>query len=55
MDGAGFRRLRIGIDRPANQNDVADYVLSTFKPDEKKLLAEQEEKIQSLINEFLLK
>ena len=55
IDGAGFRRLRIGIDRPANQNDVADYVLSTFKPDEKKLLTEQEEKIQSLINEFLLK
>lgn len=50
-----FWRLRIGVDRPANQNDVADYVLSTFKPEEKELLAEQEEKIQWLINEFLLK
>ena len=50
-----FWRLRIGVDRPANQNDVADYVLSTFKPEEKELLAEQEAKIGSLINEFLIK
>lgn len=50
-----FRRLRIWIDRPTTKEEVADYVLSPFKPDEKKLLAEQEEKIEILINEFLNK
>jgi len=48
-----FWRLRVGVDRPANQDDVADYVLSTFTPEQKKLLAEQEANIEKLINEFL--
>jgi PTH1 family peptidyl-tRNA hydrolase len=29
-----FRRLRIGIGRPTDATDPADYVLATFRPDE---------------------
>ena len=29
--GANFLRLRFGIDRPANQQDVPDYVLAKFR------------------------
>src|SRR5947209_20631105 len=31
----GFQRLRIGIGRPPDGLDAADYVLATFKPDER--------------------
>ena len=51
--GKDFWRLRIGVDRPATKEQVVDYVLSTFKPEEKKLLVEQEANIEKLINEFL--
>lgn len=50
-----FWRLRIGVNRPTTKEEVVDYVLSTFKPEEKKFLAEQEAKIENLINEFLSK
>lgn len=50
-----FNRIRIGVWRPANSNMVADYVLSTFKPEEKKVLDEEYEEIQSFINDFLNK
>jgi PTH1 family peptidyl-tRNA hydrolase len=30
-----FRRLRIGIGRPPGNQDPADYVLATFRPDER--------------------
>jgi PTH1 family peptidyl-tRNA hydrolase len=30
-----FRRLRIGIGRPPGSMDPADYVLATFRPDER--------------------
>jgi PTH1 family peptidyl-tRNA hydrolase len=30
-----FRRLRIGIGRPPGAMDAAEYVLATFKPDER--------------------
>ena len=32
--------MRIGVDRPSNQDQVADYVLSNFKKEEKKLTIE---------------
>lgn len=33
--GDGFWRLRFGIDRPVDRDDVADYVLAQFSPDER--------------------
>ncbi|MBU0627038.1 hypothetical protein KKG31_03470 [Patescibacteria group bacterium] len=48
-----FNRLRIGVNRPTNQGDVSDYVLSTFRPEEKKLIEDQQSTIENIINEFL--
>lgn len=40
--GPGFARYRIGVGaKPAKEMDLADYVLSQFKPDEIKLLEAQ--------------
>ena len=50
-----FYRLRIGVDRPVNQNDVADYVLSTFKKEEKALIDDKMSEIGEYIQEFLSK
>ena len=33
-----FRRLRIGIGRPPGNMDAADYVLATFRPDEREAI-----------------
>jgi PTH1 family peptidyl-tRNA hydrolase len=33
-----FRRLRIGIGRPPGNMDAADYVLATFRPEERELI-----------------
>ena len=33
-----FRRLRIGIGRPPGNMDPADYVLATFRPEERELI-----------------
>lgn len=54
-NGAGFRRLRIGVDRPANQEDVADYVLHPFKKEEKNLIDDKMDEIEKHIKEFLSK
>lgn len=54
-DGAGFRRLRIGIDRPVTKEDVADYVLHPFKKEEKNLIDEKTNEIEKYIKEFLSK
>jgi peptidyl-tRNA hydrolase, PTH1 family len=35
LGGGSFQRLRIGIGRPPGHQDAADYVLSTFRPEEK--------------------
>jgi peptidyl-tRNA hydrolase, PTH1 family len=35
LDSGAFQRLRIGIGRPPGRQDPADYVLSTFRPEEK--------------------
>ena len=48
-----FRRLRIGVDRPANQQDVADYVLSTFKKEEKNLIDDKAGEIEEYIKKFV--
>ena len=48
-----FWRIRIWIGRPATSNMVADYVLSTFKPNEKELMDEKFEEIVDFILKFL--
>ena len=53
LDTPNFRRLRIGISRPANQNDVADYVLQSFKKEEKNLIDDKMNDIEGLIQKFL--
>jgi len=48
-----FARIRIGVDRPLDNKFVADWVLSTFKPEEKELLEEKYNEVEKLIWEFL--
>lgn len=48
-----FWRLRIGVDRPVHQDDVADYVLSWFKKEEKRLIEDKMNDIEELIQKFL--
>ncbi len=48
-----FWRLRIGVDRPLNQADVADYVLDPFKDEEKNLIEDKAGEIEKYIKEFL--
>lgn len=48
-----FARIRIWVDRPLDNKFVADWVLSTFKPEEKKLLEEKYDEVEKLIWEFL--
>ena len=48
-----FWRIRIGIGRPATSNMIADYVLSTFKPNEKDLMDEKFDEISDFILKFL--
>jgi PTH1 family peptidyl-tRNA hydrolase len=50
-----FWRLRIWVDRPVNSSDVVDWVLSSFKPEEKKILVEKEGEIFNYIEDFLVK
>ncbi|HCB51905.1 TPA: hypothetical protein DEP21_05075 [Patescibacteria group bacterium] len=48
-----FARIRVGVDRPTHNAMVADYVLSTFKPEEKKLLEEKYSEVEKIIETFL--
>jgi peptidyl-tRNA hydrolase len=50
-----FWRLRIGVDRPNDQNQVADYVLGNFKKEEKSLIEDKMSEIEKYIFEFLNK
>ncbi len=50
-----FWRLRIGVDRPTNQNHVADYVLTSFKMEEKNLIDDKINDIEQYIHDFLEK
>ncbi|MBR2158138.1 hypothetical protein IJ913_01745 [bacterium] len=47
--------MRIGVDRPATKDQIVDWVLSSFKPNEKELLVEKQDEIFNLIDEFLTK
>jgi peptidyl-tRNA hydrolase len=38
-----------------NSSDVVDWVLSPFKPEEKKILIEKQNEIFNLIEDFLVK
>jgi len=51
--GPDFRRLRIGIDRPVNKEQVADYVLSNFSASDIDKLDSQWGEIEKRITEFL--
>ncbi len=48
-----FARIRIGVDRPADKNQVADYVLSSFKPVEREKIMDQFSVVEDLIREFI--
>lgn len=50
---ADFYRLRIGVDRPAMSSQVADWVLSSFKPEERTLLEQKQGEVFDLIDQFL--
>ncbi len=50
-----FWRLRIGVDRPIHQADVADYVLGLFKKEEKNIIENKMTEIEKSIREFLSK
>ena len=52
-DGAGFWRLRIGVNRPDNQDYVAEYVLTSFKKQEKNLIDDKMNQIEDTITTFL--
>ena len=49
-----FRRLRIGIDRPKDQQQVTNWVLGKFKSEEKKILEKKIPEIFTTIEDFLL-
>ena len=46
-------RLRIGVDRPSNPNDVADYVLSRFNEDEEVVIERQTNQAISKLLSFI--
>ncbi len=53
LDTPTFRRLRIGVDRPAHQDNVADYVLWTFKKEEKESIESKMGEIEDQIKKFI--
>lgn len=48
-----YWRLRIWVDRPVNQDQVAEYVLSTFKKEEKKSIESKMGEIEDQIKKFI--
>jgi len=50
-----FYRIRIGVDRPANSDYVAEYVLSPFKREERETIDWKFNEIENFIKEFLSK
>jgi peptidyl-tRNA hydrolase, PTH1 family len=49
----GFRRLRIGIGRPPGGMDPADFVLATFRPEEREAIDTAVDKAAQLILAFM--
>lgn len=52
-DGAGFYRLRIGVDRPLHKEQVADYVLGTFKKEERETIESTYDDVKQAIQKFI--
>lgn len=48
-----FWRLRIWVDRPVNQDQVAEYVLSMFKKEEKESIESKMGEIEDQIKKFI--
>jgi PTH1 family peptidyl-tRNA hydrolase len=53
LGSGAFRRLRIGIGRPLGSTDPADYVLATFRPEEREPLDRAIEQATELIVTFV--
>jgi PTH1 family peptidyl-tRNA hydrolase len=53
LGSGGFRRLRIGIGRPSDGLDAADYVLATFRPDEFEAVNAAVDRATDLILKFV--
>jgi len=51
--GSNFLRLRFGIERPINREDVPDYVLSKFK-ETQDIINEKIDEATEIINNYLL-
>ncbi|HPC34655.1 MAG TPA: aminoacyl-tRNA hydrolase, partial [Candidatus Absconditabacterales bacterium] len=48
-----FARIRIGVDRPAIQSQVSDYVLSSFKKEEIEKIQDRYLDFEKIIFEFI--
>ena len=48
-----FKRVKVGIDRPAEHFTVVDWVLKKFSKDELEILSSPLDKISNLIEEFI--
>ena len=53
LGSGGFRRLRIGIGRPSDGRDPADYVLATFRPEERWIIDAAVQQAVELILSFV--
>jgi PTH1 family peptidyl-tRNA hydrolase len=52
LGNANFQRLRIGVGRPLGRADAADYVLATFRPEEREPLERALEEATPIILAF---
>jgi len=52
--GEDFHRLRIGLGKPTEGQDLSAWVLSSMNPDEKKTIAQSLGSLDSLVSEFVL-
>jgi len=53
LGSSDFRRLRIGIGRPSDGTDSADYVLATFRPEERAPLDRALQEAAEIILKFV--